>query len=54
METLTKSQFANMVGVTPARISQLVKAGKLKTIKKYGTTVVPVTDENLNLFNNGK
>ena len=47
MESLTKSQFAAMAGLSPARISQLIKAGKLKTIIKYGTKVIPLSPENL-------
>lgn len=47
MEFLTKSQFATMAGLSPARISQLIKSGKLKTVIKYGTEVVPLSPENL-------
>lgn len=47
MEHLTKSQFATMAGLSPARISQLIKDGKLKTVTIYGTEVIPLTPENL-------
>jgi transcriptional regulator with XRE-family HTH domain len=50
MEHLTKSQFAQKVGVSAAYISQLIKAGKLKTVEKYGTEVVPLSVENLKNF----
>lgn len=50
METLTKSQFANKVGVSAAYISQLIKAGKIKTVEKYGSEVVPLISENFKPF----
>lgn len=50
MEHLTKSQFAQKVGVSAAYISQLIKSGRLKTVIKYGSEVVPLSSDNLKLF----
>ncbi len=50
MEKLTKSQFAKKVGVSAAYISQLVKAKKIETVEEYGTEVVLLNSNNLNLF----
>lgn len=37
---LTPAQYARKIGVSRSRVSQMMKQGKLKTVKIYGTEMI--------------
>lgn len=41
-DLFTQAEYAKKVGLTPARINQMVKKGELKTITINGATLIKV------------
>lgn len=41
-DLFTQAEYAKKVGLTPARINQMVKNGELKTITINGATLIKV------------
>lgn len=42
LDLYTQAEYAKKVGLTPARINQMVKNGELKTVTVNGTTLIKV------------
>lgn len=38
----TQSEYAKLIGITRARVNQMVKAGELKTLTVNGATLIKV------------
>jgi predicted XRE-type DNA-binding protein len=42
---LTPAQYARKIGVSRSRVSQMMKQGKLKTVKIYGTEMIDTEEK---------
>lgn len=42
LDLYTQAEYAKKIGLTPARVNQMIKSGDLKTVTVNGTTLVKV------------